>query len=739
MNRRILLLQADPKSAKALSNHFSRVGDKVWHSSNVAQSMAFIAKEMPDLIFVDLHLPGNDLSRVIKHLHTEHPSIGVIVTNRHPDFRREMIAKEAGAKVFLRQPFAPEWIERAADKARKINPQVNGHLDTSDVAPKVRIPMRYKITFPYVILALLFAIVYAFLVSRYVVESMYDRFTIQLIDASKMSADWLVQEESRLLETLRLVTNTEGIATAVVEANSEALGVRVLPIAINSGEDAVDILDLQGTSLLSLRQAPDGNWEHMSISRGESSFSGLGFVQKVLQGQSDNQGDKYAGLAGNSSGEFLYIAGPIRDHQNNLVGVALVGRSLQNLVEQIRRDTLSHVTLYGLDGSPKASTLFMADQLYPISNATTENVLLHQDEKSSIRDVKIAGNTYSEFLGPWEVRGGSDLGIMGISLAQNYVASPSMFTRIQLFLFVLVGLVAVIVLGIILAHQITNPLSRVVQASAELAKGNLEVKVPSRGNDEISVLAHAFNYMVSGLQEGLIYRDLLGRTVSPQVREALRHSFESGDLRLEGQHTESTVLMSDIRGFTALAEKEDPTKILNWLNEYFSELVPVIAAYGGVVDKFEGDAMLSFFGILPTPIPAQESAYQACQAAIKMLDVIEGINARRAERGEPLLITGIGINTGLLIAGGLGTADRMNYTVIGDTVNTTQRIQGMTRSFGDSGIAISENTLMSLGEYRNLFRIEPMGEHTFRGKMELLWLYRLSPTSPEMDEVREPG
>jgi adenylate cyclase len=93
--------------------------------------------------------------------------------------------------------------------------------------------------------------------------------------------------------------------------------------------------------------------------------------------------------------------------------------------------------------------------------------------------------------------------------------------------------------------------------------------------------------------------------------------------------------MSDIRGFTALAEKEEPTKILHWLNEYFGELVPVIASHGGVVDKFEGDAILAFFGILPTPLSAQESAYQACHAAIKMLQVIQrSIPAH--SHGEPL-------------------------------------------------------------------------------------------------------
>jgi adenylate cyclase len=190
--------------------------------------------------------------------------------------------------------------------------------------------------------------------------------------------------------------------------------------------------------------------------------------------------------------------------------------------------------------------------------------------------------------------------------------------------------------------------------------------------------------------------------------------------------------MSDIRGFTAISEKEKPTTILDWLNEYFDKVVPVITSRGGVVDKFEGDSMLAFFGILPTPLSPEDSAYIACKAAVEMLDVIEKMNKQRARRGDPPLITGIGVNTGMLTAGGLGTSDRMNYTVIGDTVNTTQRIEGFAHKFGGSGIVVSETTLSFLKSHRDEFEFEPLGEHSLKGKMELMWLYRLFPLKSEI-------
>jgi adenylate cyclase len=185
--------------------------------------------------------------------------------------------------------------------------------------------------------------------------------------------------------------------------------------------------------------------------------------------------------------------------------------------------------------------------------------------------------------------------------------------------------------------------------------------------------------------------------------------------------------MSDIRGFTTISEKAEPTTVLTWLNEYFGELVPVVTSYGGVVDKFEGDAMLTFFGILPKILLPEESAFNACQAAVEMIAVIQRINQRRSERSEPPLVTGISINTGVLTAGGLGTIDRLNYTIIGDTVNTAQRMQDATRPFGESGVVINETTLSALKGKRGDFRFEPLGEHAFIGKADLLWLYRLLP------------
>lgn len=303
-------------------------------------------------------------------------------------------------------------------------------------------------------------------------------------------------------------------------------------------------------------------------------------------------------------------------------------------------------------------------------------------------------------------------------------------------LLVTLAILSVVGVGASLATLITHPLLRVVHASAEVAQGNLAVRLEPTGDDEVAVLAYAFNDMVSGLQEGALYRDLLGRTVSPEVREQLRRAFASGEVRLEGQEVMATVLMADIRDFTTLSERADPTTVLAWLNEYFGEVVPIIAAHGGVVNAFVGDAILAFFGILPQPLPPEESAYQACRAAVEMLRAIERLNTRHAAQGAPPFVTGIGINTGRVTAGSLGTADRLHYTIIGDTVNTAQRLEGLTRQFGESGAAVSQHTLRALGERSRAFRFDSLGVHALKGKREQAPVYRLYPSeAPEKERA----
>jgi adenylate cyclase len=733
----LLIQQPDSRSTDLLYDYFTEWGDQVSPATEPAQAQAIAAETEPDLVIIELHQLKTGWEQWLSQLRETRPDTKILFTTNYPDYEAEAkVRKVYGTQVFLRQPITKGSIELALRSLEGGEP-LSADQDFKSALPRVRVPVRTKITFPYLVLALLLALGAAYLVSQVIVDTIEERFTNQLIEAGKLSNDWIVKEEDQLLETLRLVVNTQGVPEAVNLDDAEQLRQFALPVAVNYQTEAIELLNQEGVSILSLRHIATGKIEDYNVTRGDNIFSQWDFVREVMAQNSDQAGNKYAGLARAPWGDYLYVAGPIIDEQGRQVGVILVGQSLPTMVRAMRQDILANITLYDLNGEPLASTFAaFGSPGVPLPEEFVLNVLEAQDQASLTRPLDVSSIDYTEIVGPWEVReflvdaarSNNDLGLIGASLAETFLARPSQVTRMQVFVLTAITFILVIGLGIFLANRITNPLLEVVDASAQVAQGNLEVQIEPKGDDEVAVLAHSFNHMVAGLREGSIYRDLFGRTVSPAVVEQLRKGFAAGDIRLEGQQSVATVLMSDIRGFTALAEEEAPETIMNWLNEYFGELVPVITSYGGVVSKFEGDAVLAFFGILPRPVPPQESAYRACRTAMGMLDAIKRLNERRIKRGDPPFVTGIGINTGPVTAGGLGSADRLHYTIIGDAVNTTARLEGLTREFGnESSAVISQHTLFAMRDLRHEFELESMGVHNVKGKVEQLLVYRIAP------------
>lgn len=733
MKPTVLLIQPEAEAAAALREYFRGQGAAVTLVQTAGEALALIGELHPRLVVLDLHLEGNDWLQLIQWVQVRLPQSRLLITNKYPDLRRELMAKKLGCSVFLRQPFTPVWIERAL---HQLEEEVPERAAAQFALPRVRLPVSAKIILPFALLTVVFVLAAAYLISRYVSESVNDRFQRQLVDAATLTNDWLVREENRLLGTLRAIANTQGLATALATGDAESARRLALPIAANAQESAVELLSTQGVSVVSLRRAEmTGDY---AATRGDDVFRDWPFVQQVLARRTDVEGDKFAGWVDAPWGRYFYVAGPAFTAEGRLAGVVLVGEPLSALARRVRAETLAHLSFYAEDGALLASTLTTDDLPAPAEAASDSGL---------IRALRVTSGAYREALTPWTARNGDRLGLAGTALAYNTEAAVSAFTQVQALGFIGLGAALVIAIGWVVSQHITRPLERLVQAARDVGKGNFQVKLYDDGADEIGVLVQAFNRMVTGLQEGSIYRDLLGRTVSPEVREQLRDSFAADGLRLEGQTATATVLKTDISGFTALSEKTDPQTVLQWLNEYFSELAPVISAHGGVIDKYEGDAMLCFFGVLPRPMPPRESAFHACQAALEMLRVIEAINLRRTLRGEPPFITGIGINTGKVTAGGLGAADRLNYTIIGDAVNTTQRLESLTRQFTESAIVISETTHSALRARQAMFRLESLGQHLLKGKSEPVNVYRLrgntianAPTAyPDEDETPVPA
>ncbi|MEO8612286.1 MAG: ATP-binding protein [Chloroflexota bacterium] len=367
--------------------------------------------------------------------------------------------------------------------------------------PRVRVPIGIKITIPFILLALTLAIAGAYVVSQIVFESLDDRFTNQLIEVGKLASDRMVQEEQERLKTLRLLANTNGVAAALVLEDSEQLRTLALPIAVNAHEEAIEFINMAGQSILSLRHKPGQSVEAYDFTTGDTAFAQWPFVQQVLVHQVDQLGDKYAGEVAAPWGNYFYVSGPVFDANDQLIGAILIGKSLDTMVKEFRQDTLAQTTVYDSGGQPLASSLLGGESVNVLTPQQVSNALAQQDKLGMLRAITVGSVRYSEILGPWEIRSGSDMGVIGAALPQSFLVQASSITRLQIFGILAVGLLSVIGVGVYLARRITQPLLRVVQASTHVAQGDLDVRVTATGNDEIAVLASAFNHMVAGLRE----------------------------------------------------------------------------------------------------------------------------------------------------------------------------------------------------------------------------------------------
>ncbi|MFQ5932835.1 MAG: HD domain-containing phosphohydrolase, partial [Nitrospiraceae bacterium] len=404
-------------------------------------------------------------------------------------FRRSREYKNWGV---INPPFNEAKIEKALHFER------NGSTGAEATRSGFRFPIRYKITLPYIGLALALALAAAYVVTNVVLDTIEERFTNQLIETGRLGAEWMVKEEDNQLELLRSIAHTQGVPEAVADDDAETLRQITLPIAVNGGIEAMEILDVEGVSLLSLRQQADGDFEDYYASRGEDLFQDWGFVQQVLESSVDELGDKYAGVVSAPWGDFFYVSGPIQSTEGELEGAVLIGKSLASIAGNVREATLAQAAIYDLEGSPLATTYL--EEVDGLSPDIVSSVMERQSVGSLVRNLSVANINYSEIVGPLEARGGLDMALIGTSLPQAFLVQPSRTTRAQVFGLAFGAVVFVIGAGIFVANRITRPLEGVVKASEAVAQGNLTVKLNASGNDELTTVASAFNNMVTALE-----------------------------------------------------------------------------------------------------------------------------------------------------------------------------------------------------------------------------------------------
>ena len=233
-----------------------------------------------------------------------------------------------------------------------------------------------------------------------------------------------------------------------------------------------------------------------------------------------------------------------------------------------------------------------------------------------------------------------------------------------------------------------------------------------------------FHYLLTAKDKRWL-RQAFSRYVSNSLVEIIINHPEQ--LRLGGEEVEVTVMFSDIAGFTTISEGLTPENLIYLLNEYFSGMTDIILNYKGTVDKYIGDAIMAFWG---APLPITGHAGKACDAALAMHQALYSLQKSWQERGLPPLEARLGIHTGQAIVGNVGSRDRFNYTVLGDTVNLASRLEGVNKLYG-TNIIVSEATFQQTGPdflFRELDLVQVMG------RLQPVIIYELLGRQEEADK-----
>jgi two-component system phosphate regulon sensor histidine kinase PhoR len=410
-----------------------------------------------------------------------------------------------------------------------------------------------KIILPYLLLALAVGGVGAFVVTSLVTNSLQERFNNQLLDAGRIVAETIVGYEQERLAVLRAVAGTEGVAESLATGDRGALAALVPQILLNSGGDAVELLDRQGIEIYGWQRPPGNRAE--GAERFGADLSGFPEVQRVLQGFVDEFGSRRVMLAETDQGLMIYTIGPVLldtpGGDQEQVGAAMIGSYVDEMTAGLTETALARVTLYDRSGNVLATSLGggqagMVETLEeaPVRYQTVIDLLQESsaryavvtrtEDEVPLREVEFLGQQYVLAYGDWRLRGQS-FGLFSVALPSNFIVSAASVSRKTLSLLFSLATVAVFALGFSIAQRLIRPLRRLVETSKAVARGDLKQRTGIQSPDEIGSLARSFDAMteqlaahhqqlveqanelkaiLNGIADGVIVVDPHGRMIS---------------------------------------------------------------------------------------------------------------------------------------------------------------------------------------------------------------------------------
>jgi adenylate cyclase len=363
-------------------------------------------------------------------------------------------------------------------------------------------------------------------------------------------------------------------------------------------------------------------------------------------------------------------------------GFFLLGFQIDNeFAQQLKQDTQTDVSLIFQQGS--AWKLQATSLTQEVSSALLDALAAQWWRSSQTKQLFL--NDQSFVIQVLQVQTSSDSPML-VVLQRSLDEALAPYQRIRSLLLgiLLVAFIVALILSQLIANTVTKPLSLLAKFTEKVNQGSYGATLTLNRRDEIGHLINSFNTMSIGLKERDKVRDLLGKIVSPEIASELLGK----NIELGGEEKYVTVLFSDLRGFTSLSESLPPKELLSLLNRYLSVMSQCVEREGGVIDKYIGDAIMAIYG---APLANENHADAAVRTGIAMRNALVELNCTLEKEGIAPLSIGIGINTGTVVAGNMGSEQRLNYSVIGDAVNLASRLESLTKIYGID-LIVSENT-----------------------------------------------
>ena len=388
------------------------------------------------------------------------------------------------------------------------------------------------------------------------------------------------------------------------------------------------------------------------------------------------------------------------------------------VVSHIRLDTLQKLIttdermIFAVDASGTVIA-HPEDQLTLGRKKIKDSAIVNRALKSELRlgDIRFNDNKNEPFIGAFAK---TKFGITVISqVSEKILLEDAENIRHEAFGIAAIVISIALFFIALFAMTLTAPIETLELFAQRISQGDFTTRADVSSRDEVGRLSKAMNNMVDGLIERDKAKSLINKFHGSVGEELMK----AGEIERKGSRKEVTIFFSDIRGFTKFGETHTAEEVVEMLNDYFSVMVGIINRNDGIVDKFIGDAIMAIWGAMSEE-PEREKAINAC---LEMRQALEGFNQDRLARNLEEIKIGIGLHCGDAIAGTIGSDERMEYTVIGDTVNLAARIEASTKAFG-TDLLVSDSLCEGLTDK---FWLEEAGKAEVKGKSKPITMYKV--------------